>query len=283
MRLIHGRTLNDAIEAADRKYAADASNSRRHRAARARRHDLIQSTSILPVMGQMLEWIGSIILVASAGVIALWLAGAIYYDLCRGARWGRLVALGWGTGVIVLFAAWQPLWQPFVALLAVTAIFLTWWFRQKPTHNRDWEPCVAVLPRTVRDGDAITFENIRNFEYRSLEDFTARYETRTVHVSNLRDADIIFFNWGSRWMSHPVLVFDFGSDGRLCMSIEVRHCRQQYYSILRSIYRQQELIFIVADERDVILRRTKCGPAQEAPVSLQRECRGTAVGFSRLH
>jgi Domain of unknown function (DUF4105) len=30
------------------------------------------------------------------------------------------------------------------------------------------------------------------------------------------------------------------------------------------MYRQQELIFVVADERDVILRRTKCGPSQEA-------------------
>ena len=40
--------------------------------------------------------------------------------------------------------------------------------------------------------------------------------------ANLKAADIIFFNWGSGWMSHPVLVFDFGPDGRVCMSIEVR-------------------------------------------------------------
>jgi hypothetical protein len=48
------------------------------------------------------------------------------------------------------------------------------------------------------------------------------------------------------------------------MSIEVRYRKHQDYSILRSFYRQQELIFVVADERDVILRRTKCGPSQEA-------------------
>jgi len=65
-------------------------------------------------------------------------------------------------------------------------------------------------------------------------------------------------------MSHPVLVFDFGPDGRVCMSIEVRYQRGQKYSILRSLYHFYELIFLVADERDAILRRTKYGPSQEA-------------------
>lgn len=48
------------------------------------------------------------------------------------------------------------------------------------------------------------------------------------------------------------------------MSIEVRFRKGQNYSILRSLYRQQELIFLVADERDVILRRTKYSRNQEA-------------------
>jgi hypothetical protein len=215
-------------------------------------------------MGRIPEWIVPIMMLASAAVITLWMVGAIYYDVCRATKWGRLLALSWAIGVIALFAVWQPLWQPFLALLGVTAVFLAWWFRQKPSHNRDWDPSVAVLPWAVRDGDAITIENIRNFQYRSLDDFTPRYETRTVHLSKLRGADIIFFSWGPRWMSHPVLVFDFGTDGRFCMSIEVRYRKQQNYSIVRSFYRQQELIFVVADERDVILRRTKCGPSQEA-------------------
>jgi hypothetical protein len=215
-------------------------------------------------MAQILDWIVLAMMLASAAVITLWTAGAIYYDVCRGTKWGGWLAVGWVFAVIVLFVVCQPLWKPFVALLGVTAVFLIWWFRQKPSHNRDWDPSVAVLPCARRDEDAITIENIRKFEYRSLDDFTPNYETRTVHLSKLRGADIIFFNWGSRWMSHPVVVFDFGPDGRICMSIEVRYRKQQGYSILRSCYRQQELIFVVADERDVILRRTKCGPSQEA-------------------
>ena len=215
-------------------------------------------------MGSYPDWITSAPLIAVAAVLALWMAGAIYYDVCRGTRWGKLLAAGWVGCVAVLFATWQPLWQPFSVLLGVTAHFLLWGLRLKPSQNRDWDPCVAVLARAIRDGDTITIENVRNFEYRSLQDYTIRYENRTYRLSNLLGVDIIFFNWGVALMSHPVLVFDFGLDGRVCMSIEVRFRRGQRFSITRSLYRQQELIFLAADERDAILRRTKHGRPQQA-------------------
>jgi hypothetical protein len=214
-------------------------------------------------MDLLLEAITGAALVAVAALV-VWIAGAVYFDVCGGAKWGVCIALGWVLGVIAMLAAWHPLWQPLVALSGAEAVFLVWWFRQKPSNNRDWDPGVAVLSRAVRAGDAITIENVRNFEYRSLGDFTPRYETRTVHLANLVAADVIFFNWRSTWLGHPVLVFDFGVDGRLCISIEARMRKGQVYSLLRSLYRQQELIFLVADERDVILRRTKHSEGQDA-------------------
>ena len=215
-------------------------------------------------MGEALEWIAVALMLATAAVITLWTAGAIHFDVCRGTTRGRWFALAWIVGVVVLFAAWRPLWQPFVALVGVVSIFLVWWFRQRPSHDHDWHPAAAVLPRTARDKDAITIENVRNFEYRSLEDFTPRRETRTYRLANLRGADVIFFVWEVSWMGHPVLVFDFGPDGRICMSIEVRFKKGENYSVLRALYRQHELIFLAADERDVILRRTKYSLNQQA-------------------
>jgi hypothetical protein len=211
-------------------------------------------------MGGLSEWV----IVAGSAAITLWIAGAIHYDVCQGGIRGKLAAAAWTGAVVLLFFLWQPLWQPFAVLLVTAALFLAWWFRQKPSHDRDWEPAVAVLPRVVQTGDMVTIENVRNFEYRSLDDFAPRYEIRKFHLPNLKSADIVFFNWGSAWMSHPVLVFDFGPDGRVCMSIEVRYRKGQPYSLLRSMYRQQELIFVAADERDVVLRRTKHGGNQEA-------------------
>lgn len=211
-------------------------------------------------MGAMLNWIIPAFILLSAAVMTLWMSGALYYDVCQEARWSRWLVAALACGVLLLFVAWQPLWQALAILIGILALFLAWWLRQKPSHNRDWDPAVAVLPRAVRAGDVVTIESVRNFEYRSsLDDFEPRYETRAYHLANLKGADILFFTWGSLWMSHPVLVFDFGSDGRLCASIEVRYRKGQMYSIVRSLYRQQELIFVVADERDVVLRRTKFG------------------------
>src|SRR4051812_41067096 len=100
-------------------------------------------------MDRIAEWIAATVMLASSAAIALWMAGAIYYDVCSGAKWGRLLAPSWVVCVIALFAAWQPLWQPFAVLLGGAAVFTGWWLRQKPSHDRDWDPAVAVLPRAV--------------------------------------------------------------------------------------------------------------------------------------
>ena len=190
-------------------------------------------------------------------LIALWVAGAIYFDACGGAGWGRWVVLAWVAGVTAMFVLWRPLWQPIVALLGAETLFLAWWLRLKPSNDRDWEPCSAVMQRAVADGDAVTIESIRNLDYRSLDDFTPRYETHTYRLSKIKGVDLVLFDWGNGLFGHPALVFDFGDDGRICMTIEARLPRGRKYSLLRGLYRQQELIFVAADERDVILRRTK--------------------------
>jgi hypothetical protein len=219
---------------------------------------------MLEVLGRSLDWFAVAAVYVAAVSITLWIAGAIYFVVCNGSRAGRWIAGAFCVGVFLLFAKWGHLWQPLLVLLGLTALFLHWRHRQKPSQNRDWEPAVAVLANVVRDGDKVTIHNVRNFDYRTLDDFTPRYESRTYNLTNLVAADVIFFNWGSALMSHPLLVFDFGSDGRVCVSIEVRYQRGQKYSILRSIYHYFELIFLVSDERDAILRRTKYGPRQEA-------------------
>jgi hypothetical protein len=214
-------------------------------------------------MDQIAEWVWVPPTLAIAAVVTLWMAGAIYYDVCRGTRWGRVLAAAWVVGVATLLVVWRPLWLPLAALFGVAVPFVGWWLRLRPSLDRDWDPSVALLPRVKREGDVLTIENVRNFDYPAPHDSTPRYETRTVRLSNLRATDVMFCYWGSPWMSHPVLVFDFGPDGRVCLSIEVRYRKGQKYSLLRSLYRQQELIFVVAEERDIILRRTKHGRNQE--------------------
>ena len=48
------------------------------------------------------------------------------------------------------------------------------------SHDRNWRPEVAVMPRAVIDGDGVRLTGVRNFDYRSRNDFTVRYEEREV-------------------------------------------------------------------------------------------------------
>src|SRR5690242_8073839 len=111
-----------------------------------RTHQHAQEVSREPIMDETPEWLIPVLLVATAP-LTLWTAGAIYYDVCRGAKWGRWVAWCWIVGVVALFVAWQPLWQPVAALFGFAALFVVWWRTLKPSHDREWEPAVAVLPR----------------------------------------------------------------------------------------------------------------------------------------
>lgn len=190
-------------------------------------------------------------------LVTLWMAGALYFDVGRCSTFGKVLAAAWGLLVLSLFIFWQPWWQPFLIVLALFALFLLWWLWQKPSNDRDWDPNFVQLARVELEGDLVTIHNVRHTEYRSLTDFTVHYVTRAYHLSRLVGVDLLIVFWGSPLICHPLLVFDFGEDGRICASIEVRYRKGQKYGFFRSLYRQQELIYVYCDERDAILKRSK--------------------------
>lgn len=190
-------------------------------------------------------------------IIVAWTAGALYYDVGRASRTAWILVILLISVVLLAYSLWVPLWKPFLSLLAIFSLFLYWWFSQEPSNDREWEPTTAVLSKIDIRDDKITIENVRNAEYLSSGEIVPRYDTRKYHMSKLCGLDSLVCFWGSAWMSHPIFIFDFGTDGRVCFSIEVRYRLGQKYSLLASLYRQQELIYHVCDERDVLLRRTK--------------------------
>jgi Domain of unknown function (DUF4105) len=98
--------------------------------------------------------------------------------------------------------------------------------------------------------------NLRNCDYRTETDYSNCWSDRTVNLSDLRGADLFFTTWGVRWIGHPIVSFQFGDDQHVAFSIEARYKGDQAYSAILGFFRQYELIFVVADERDVIRLRT---------------------------
>ena len=106
------------------------------------------------------------------------------------------------------------------------------------------------------DGELATVRNIRNFDYRSETDFTPRYYDRTFDLRKLESVDLFAVYWMGPHIAHTILSFGFEGGEHLAVSIETRKEKNESYSALGGFFRQYELFYVVADERDVIRLRT---------------------------
>ena len=190
---------------------------------------------------------------AVAIVAVAWAFGALYFDF---PRIGALAAILFVVLLLaaIIFVRGQLLKLSIV--LGAFAVVLSWWLTLKPSNDRAWQPDVAQTAWAEINGDEVTVHNVRNCGYRTETDFTPHWETRTVRLSQITGMDVAINYWGSPWISHPIVSFQFADALPLCFSIETRRTIGQKYSALAGLYRQYTLIYIVADERDVIRLRT---------------------------
>ena len=142
------------------------------------------------------------------------------------------------------------------AYALLCAAILVLWSSIQPSNDRDWQPEVAVLPYATMSGDFVTVHDIRNFDYRSENDFTPAYYDKRFDFRELQSVDIVSSYWTGPAIAHVFVSFGFTGDDYLAVSIEVRKPKGEGYSTLRGFFRQYELFYVVADERDVIRLRT---------------------------
>lgn len=143
-----------------------------------------------------------------------------------------------------------------VAALLVVAAALIWWFTRFPSNERDWRPEVSRLATADIQGDVATVRNVRNFHYRAVEDFDERWEERRLDLAAIDGLDMFFIYWGAPWVAHTILSWSFADGQRFAISVEVRKQKHQVYSAAKAFFRQFELIYVAADEDDVIRLRT---------------------------
>lgn len=141
----------------------------------------------------------------------------------------------------------------FAVLIASLAI---WWHGLEPSNYRDWKTEVAVQPWATIEGDRVTVHNVRNFKYRSVSDFDVAYYDKTYLLSELTAVDLAAIYWMGPDIAHIIVSFGFANGDQLAFSIETRTERGEGYSTVKGFFRQYELFYVVADERDVIGVRT---------------------------
>jgi len=203
----------------------------------------------LKLFGQLLLWILLLALTA-------WGSAALWFDGPASRPLAGLLAGAYALTSLGLLIMLRPRRRARLAFLVLFAVLLGWWLSLTPSNERDWQPDVAQLPVAEIQGNLLTIRNVRNFAYRSETDFTPRWETRNYDLSKLRGLDLHVVYWGSPSIAHTILSWEFDDGQRLAISIETRKEAGENYSAVRGFFRQYELYYVVADERDVVALRT---------------------------
>lgn len=188
-------------------------------------------------------------------LLVVWATLAIYYSNLPWA--GLRLGLAVTFAAVAMWVLWlSGLRHRLLVFLGIFAGVAGWWVTIAPSHDRPWRPEVAVMPRAFIDGDHVRITGVRNFDYRSRNDFTVRYEEREIQLSHLTGIDFYVSYFMEGPVGHTFLSFIFDNAPPLSISIETRPEIGEGFAPVASMFKQFELIYVVGTERDVVGVRT---------------------------
>jgi hypothetical protein len=131
----------------------------------------------------------------------------------------------------------------------------------RPSHFRDWVPEQAVLPQAEFRGNQVTIRNVRNCQYFAHDVYLVDYYDKTIDLDSVRGVDFVVVPFALMpVLAHTMLSFEIAAPGEepqyLAVSVEVRKEKGEEYNPAKGSARQFELMYVLADERDVIQQRT---------------------------
>ena len=128
----------------------------------------------------------------------------------------------------------------------------------RPSLDRDWNKDQAVLARATIDGDRVTITNIRNINYRSTSDYDVRYYDKSFDLKKLDSVWYVVepFSGHGFGAAHTLMSFGFEGGDYVAISAEIRKEKGESFSAVKGLFRQYEIVYVIADERDVIKLRS---------------------------
>ena len=214
----------------------------------------------VPVQPRPLLQRAAAIAVRAVGILlGLVLAGFGALALWSHAPGGRLAAVALAVlwviwvGTTGLLASADPrAWRAWGLLTAGCVLLGLWWGTITPSNDRVWAADFARTLRAERQGSEVVLYNVRNFDWRGEDDYTARWETRRYDLDRLRSVDMALSYWMGPAIAHTLVSFGFDDGRQLVFSVEVRKERHEQFSALAGFFKRYELALVAADERDIL-------------------------------
>ncbi|MFT7617417.1 MAG: hypothetical protein ACI97A_001053 [Planctomycetota bacterium] len=199
-----------------------------------------------------------LVLLTLAALLALvWSSLALHFGGFDPNWVGSFFAILWPALIVggLLFAKSRK-WTALFFVIGFGTIVI-WWMGVEPSGEGSFQAETSRHAWAEFQGDKVTVHEVRNFNYRSGSEFDPHFETRSLKLSEVTSLDLGISYWdGLKNIAHTFLSFGIGKDEYLCVSVEVRKEKGQDFEVLPGIFKQYELSYVWADERDVIGVRT---------------------------
>lgn len=134
--------------------------------------------------------------------------------------------------------------------------FWGWYLTDPPRNDRIWAGEYAQPADAVLDGHRVHITHVRNFTYRTVDDYTPAYYDADYDLDKLSGVDLVTSYWAGQSIAHVFLSFGFQDNRHLAISIETRRQKDFSYSTIAGFFHHYELFYVTADERDLIGVRT---------------------------
>ena len=178
-----------------------------------------------------------------------WAGGMLYFWM----PWPWLgiaaMSLFWGA---CLFSFFRWRWRSVKWMALAYALLVGWWFAVPARADRDWLPQLAVTPSAEVVGDRVTVFNVRNAHWTGEETCIVRHYNRTYDLTRLESLDLWASYWAGDAIAHTMISFGFQNGDYLAVSVEIRREKNEEYSPIAGLFKQYELFYNLADERDVV-------------------------------
>jgi Domain of unknown function (DUF4105) len=208
-------------------------------------------------MRRILRIVGTGALAVFLFLSAVWANLAIAYQLPGSAavRIGACLVLNLIALAALVAIVQRKHWRAVLVYAAAYALLLAWSGSISASNDRNWAADVVHSITGIVDGDRLSVSNVRNFSWRTETDYTEGWEQRTYDLSKLRSLDLFLVYWMGPSIAHTIMSFGFADGRYLDFSIELRRPQNDQYSAVAGFFKTHELVYIGADERDLLTLR----------------------------